>query len=96
MNKRANTKLLSRGDTFLGVSEGLGEELRVPPVIFRLVFVGLLFWNWQFALISYVTTAAVLYLIRGLLPDYRVISQQAAPAASAQNDLAPASQAIAA
>lgn len=95
MRKTANTKLLSRGDTLLGVCEGLGEDFHISPVWFRIAFIGMLFWNWQVALIAYPTVALVIYAIRALLPDMparRIEKQEVA----AGNDANPEPEAIAA
>lgn len=70
----ANSKLLTRGDTFLGVCEGLGEEFGVNSTWFRVAFLGLLFWNWQVALAIYPAVAVMIYAVRWLMPTRRVAS----------------------
>jgi phage shock protein PspC (stress-responsive transcriptional regulator) len=73
--------LLTRDDTFLGVCEGLGEDLRIPPTLLRLGFAGLLFWNPVASIVLYLALGALVALIRWLAPDPRVA---AAPEAGAE------------
>jgi phage shock protein C len=69
--------LFARDDTFLGVCEGLGEDLGVNPLFLRLPLVPLLFF-YPIAVIGfYLAAGAVVLATRLLFPD------PAAPAADA-------------
>jgi phage shock protein PspC (stress-responsive transcriptional regulator) len=81
--------LFNRPDTFLGVSQGLGEDLGVHPNIVRLIFAGVLFWNPVAAACAY-TGAGVLVLTARLI--FPVPSQ----AAAEESVAAPAVEAVAA
>ena len=41
----SRTNLFLRDDTFFGICEGLGEDLRLPPNLLRIAFALGLFWN---------------------------------------------------
>ncbi|MCW3835090.1 PspC domain-containing protein [Sphingomonas canadensis] len=90
----ANTPLLRREDTLLGVCEGLGQDIGLPPILFRLGFTALLFWNTPLALTAYVSLGVLVYALRWLMPDRaaaspaRAVDAAHAPAA-AVNDAAP-------
>lgn len=72
--------LLSRGDTFFGVCEGLGEDLRIHPNLFRLSFAGLLFWNPVAAVVGYLAVGLVVALTRWLYPSPSAASEHKADA----------------
>lgn len=57
MDKQPN--LFTRDDTFLGICQGLGEDLGIPPDVLRLSLVPLLFF--------YPLAAAGAYAAAGLL-----------------------------
>lgn len=63
------SSLLSRGDTFFGVCEGLGEDLGIHSNLIRLAFAGLLFWNPVAALISYLAAGSFVAALRWLVPN---------------------------
>ena len=77
--------LFNRPDTFLGVSQGLGEDLGIHPNFVRLAFAGLLFWNPIAALCTYVSAGLLVLVTRLLVPV------PAQPAAE-QLEAAPASE----
>lgn len=80
---QSNGSLLSRGDTFFGVCEGLGEDLGIHSNLIRLAFAGLLFWNPVAALISYPAAGLFVAALRWMVPN--------APSAEAK---APAEDAV--
>ena len=60
--------LFAREDTMLGVCEGLGQELRVPPTLFRVAFAVGLFWNPLAMVVAYLTLGTALALFRRAFP----------------------------
>jgi phage shock protein C len=77
--------LLTRDDTFLGVCQGLGEDLRIPPTLLRLAFAGLLFWNPAVSIGLYLALGALVALTRWVAPNPRVqAGTEAAPALEAE------------
>lgn len=60
--------LFNRPDTFLGVSQGLGEDLGVHPNIVRLIFAGVLFWNPVAALCGYAGAGLLVLVTRLIFP----------------------------
>lgn len=77
-----------REDTFLGVCEGLGEDLRIPSNLIRIAFAGLLFWNPLAALGAYTAAGMLVLFSRLLFPRPRIASSQAAEAAVARDGVA--------
>lgn len=71
--------LFAREDTMLGVCEGLGEELGVPPTLLRIAFAVGLFWNPLAMIAAYLTFGIALALFRRAFPPCRAAA--AAPAA---------------
>ena len=61
--------LPTRGDTFFGVCEGLGEDLGIHSNLIRLAFAGLLFWNPLAALISYMAAGLFVAALRWMVPN---------------------------
>ncbi|MFP5330642.1 MAG: PspC domain-containing protein, partial [Alphaproteobacteria bacterium] len=57
-----------RGDTFLGVFEGIGEELGFNPNWLRIPFSAMLLWNPVAILASYLALGVALALARWLFP----------------------------
>lgn len=74
-DKRPN--LFTRDDTFFGVCQGIGEDLRIPPDVIRLSFVPVLF------LAPPVAIAAYFVLGFGVLVTHWLIREPAAPASPA-------------
>lgn len=64
----ARGTLLTRDDTFFGVCEGLGEDLRIPPNLLRLGFAGLLFVNPMLTIAGYFGLGGLVFLSRLLFP----------------------------
>jgi phage shock protein PspC (stress-responsive transcriptional regulator) len=60
--------LFNRPDTFLGVCQGLGEDLGIYPNLIRLSFAGLLFWNPIVALATYAGLGLFVLAIRTIVP----------------------------
>lgn len=78
--------LFAREDTLLGVCEGLGEELRVEPIYFRIACALALFWNPIATVVGYLAIGIVFALFRWAFPLHRpVIDTRAAPL-EADND----------
>ena len=87
--KNANTNLSLRDDTFLGVCQGLGEDLRIHPNILRLAFAPLLFFSWQGAIGLYVGLGLLVLTTRLIAPNPKVaapktVAAEAAPAPVAE------------
>ncbi|HEX8214236.1 MAG TPA: PspC domain-containing protein [Allosphingosinicella sp.] len=72
--------LFNRPDTFLGVSQGLGEDLGIHPNLVRLAFAALLFWNPAAAACTYAGLGLLVLATRLVFP---------APAAAEQAEAAP-------
>jgi phage shock protein PspC (stress-responsive transcriptional regulator) len=64
--------LFTRDDTFFGVCEGLGEDLRIPPNLFRVAFALGLFFSAQGAVIAYAALGALVLLSRLVFPKPRL------------------------
>jgi phage shock protein PspC (stress-responsive transcriptional regulator) len=75
--------LFTRDDTFFGVCEGLGEDLRIPPNLLRLGFTLTLFFYPLVSLAAYAGAGLVVLLTRLLVPNPRLPKAQAAPDAVA-------------
>jgi len=63
--------LIARPDTFLGVCEGIGEDLGFHPNFLRIALAGLLFWNPIAALAAYAGLGLLVGLSRWLFPNPR-------------------------
>ncbi|HEX8525481.1 PspC domain-containing protein [Allosphingosinicella sp.] len=62
------TNLFTRGDTFIGVCQGVGEDTGIPPDLLRLAFTALLFLAPVAALAGYAGLGAVVLASRLLFP----------------------------
>lgn len=83
------TPLLLRDDTFFGVCQGLGEDLRIPPNLIRLGFAALLFFDPQIMAITYVAAGIVVLTARLIFPNpRRAKTAKAAPAAAERAEVA--------
>lgn len=76
--------LFTREDTFLGVCEGLGQDLGISPNLVRLSFVPLLYFFPMAAIAAYVGAGVLVLGSRLLFPNPREIAaepaaQEAAP-----------------
>lgn len=78
--QNANTNLLLRDDTFLGVCQGIGEDLGFNPNILRVAFAPLLFFSWQAAIALYVGLGLLVLTTRLIAPNPKV-AKIAEPAA---------------
>jgi phage shock protein PspC (stress-responsive transcriptional regulator) len=76
--------LFTRSDTFFGICEGLGEDLRIPPNLLRLALAALLFSDPIAAAAAYAAAGALVFLTRYFFPN---------PAAAAEAPLAQATAA---
>jgi len=80
--------LLTWPDTFFGVCEGLGEDLRIPSNLLRLGFAIGLFFSIQGAVIAYAALGVLVLGSRLLFPAPRrpkapaLVSKTEAPAAA--------------
>ncbi len=61
--------LFTRDDTFFGVCEGLGQDLGVSPLWFRVAFPLALFFNPAMAAAAYVAAGVLVLASRLLFPD---------------------------
>ena len=64
-----NSNLFTRPDTFFGVCQGLGEDLRIPPTLLRVALAGLLFFNPLAALLADFAAGALVLLTRYFYPN---------------------------
>ncbi len=64
--------LILREDTFLGICEGLGEDLRVNSNLIRLALAGMLFWNPVAAFGTYGALGLLVLLTRLVFPNPRL------------------------
>ena len=74
--------LFTRDDTFFGVCQGLGEDLRIPPNLVRLAFLPLLFFAPVVAIASYLGLGVLIMAIHWLIRDrtQRALPELALPA----------------
>jgi phage shock protein PspC (stress-responsive transcriptional regulator) len=74
--------LFTRDDTFFGVCEGLGEDLRIPSNLFRVGFALALFFAPMGVVITYFSLGALVLVSRLAFPNPRPAKRiKAAPAA---------------
>lgn len=78
--------LFARDDTFFGICEGLGEDLRINPLFIRLTFVFALFFNPAMTIAAYFGTGVLVLASRLVFPKPRL----AEPAAQAEAAAKPA------
>ena len=64
--------VFARDDTFFGVCEALGEDLRFNPNLLRVAFALLLFWSPVAAIGGYVGAGVLVAITRWLVPNPRV------------------------
>lgn len=82
---RAN--LLLRNDTILGVCEGLGRDLGVPPTLLRIAFAIGLFFNSLAVIGLYLALGIVVALSRWLVPPrLETLGPPASHSAAPQGD----------
>jgi phage shock protein PspC (stress-responsive transcriptional regulator) len=63
--------LFTRDDTFFGVCEGLGEDLRLPSNLFRVAFALGFFFSPQGAVIVYAALGVLVLISRLVFPAPR-------------------------
>lgn len=63
--------LFTRDDTFFGVCEGLGEDLRIPSNLFRVAFALGLFFSPAGAVIAYLGLGVLVLASRLIFPKPR-------------------------
>jgi phage shock protein PspC (stress-responsive transcriptional regulator) len=71
-----NSNLFTRPDTFFGVCQGLGEDLRIHPNLLRVALAGLLFFNPPAAAAAYAAAGALVFLTRYFFPDPRIAAAE--------------------
>ena len=64
----AKPNLFTRDDTFLGICQGLGEDLRVNPDLFRVAIIPALFFFPLQTLAAYFGAGVVVFLSRLIFP----------------------------
>lgn len=72
----AQRSLFTRDDTFFGVCEALGEDLRIPANLLRVALAGLLFWNPAAAIGGYAAAGLLVLATRLLFPKPRLATVQ--------------------
>ena len=80
---QSQPNLFTRPDTFFGVCQGLGEDLRIHPNLFRIALAGLLFWNPLAAIGAYAVLALIVGASRWIVPSPKA---QPSPAATSVAD----------
>lgn len=80
-----------RDDTFLGVCEGLGEDLRIPSNWLRVAFAALLFWNPTAAAATYAAAGVLVLFSRLVFPRPKTAPATEAAPAPAEPQPAPES-----
>lgn len=78
--------LFTRPDTFFGVCEALGQDLRVNPIWFRLAFGVALLWQPVTVIAAYFALGAVVLVLRLLMPDATPVEVAPVPARDGAND----------
>ena len=78
--------LFTRPDTFFGVCEALGQDLRVNPIWFRLAFGVALLWQPVTVIAAYFALGAVVLVLRLLMPDATPVEAAPGPARDGAND----------
>lgn len=79
----ATSNLFTRDDTFLGVCQGLGDDLGFDPLWLRLAFGLMLFWNPIAMAAAYAGLGALVLLTRLTFPAPRARADQAVELKSA-------------
>jgi phage shock protein PspC (stress-responsive transcriptional regulator) len=85
--------LFTRDDTFFGVCEGLGEDLRIPSNLFRVAFSLGFFFSPQGAIMVYAALGALVLFSRLVFPAPRAARTAAAPAVEVAPQTEPAAKA---
>ena len=69
----AQPNLFLRSDTFFGVCEAIGEDLRIPANLLRIAFAPLLFWNPMLAFGLYAGLGLIVAFSRWLAPNPKIL-----------------------
>jgi phage shock protein PspC (stress-responsive transcriptional regulator) len=88
--------LFMRDDTFFGVCEGLGEDLRIPANLFRVAFALGLFFSPSGAVMAYFALGALVLVSRLVFPKPRAARRAAAPEMAEMAEVAPRAEPAAA
>ncbi len=70
-NDDSRTPLPLRGDTFLGVFEAIGQDLRINPNWLRIPFAALILWNPEVIVASYLGLGCLVAVTRWFFPVER-------------------------
>jgi len=81
--------LFTRPDTFFGVCQGLGEDLRIHPNIIRLAFAALMFWNPLVGFCGYAGAGLLVFATRFFYPEPTVAQDIPAESPAAVAEAAP-------
>lgn len=68
METTARQNLFTRDDTFLGICQGLGEDLSVSPDLFRVAMIPALFFYPVQTLIAYFGAGVIVLATRMIFP----------------------------
>jgi phage shock protein C len=80
MTEQAQTNLILRGDTILGVCEALGQDFGISPTWFRVAFCAPIFWNPVLVISAYLAIGLLVAASRFAFPDRTVDVHSTAPA----------------
>lgn len=69
--------VFARPDTFFGICEALGQDLRIPANLLRIAVAGLLFWNPLAGLSAYAAAGVLVAFTRWLYPNPRIAETEA-------------------
>ena len=69
MTAQANTNLLLRNDTILGVCEAIGQDFGFNPTWLRIAFVAPIYWNPAAVVGAYLALGLVVAATRLAFPD---------------------------
>ena len=80
MTAQANTNLILRNDTILGVCEAIGQDFGFNPTWLRIAFCLPVFWNPAAVVVAYMVLGVVVAGTRFAFPDRHAEAVAAAPA----------------
>lgn len=72
MTAQANTNLMLRNDTILGVCEALGQDFGINPTWLRVAFCAPIFWNPALVVGAYLGLGVLVAVTRFAAPDRTV------------------------
>ena len=82
-----NGSVLARDDTFFGVCQALGEDLRIPPNLLRIALAVGLFWNPVAVVGIYAACGVLVFLTRWLVPEPKIVAPPEAEATEGEQQL---------